>query len=245
MIVRCLPLCLWVVLLCAGLYLLSSCEDSGVEQKAAYGQLLTACQCLQRKPLACEGFTAAELEDTYREVLLAVCMVEGYLPANELVSKLHMLLHLQAHIKRTGPAWVTSMFVYESMWSQLVKWCTNMAAPELTLLRSIADYELAMFAYWTDPTAFDMPELTCFTDEFIAEAVHRYQLPIGDPASAPRPSTATATAANPTAAHATGPAAPPAASVQLKGLQNKRLDPLLLGRIRLALHQYYMEKASG
>lgn len=71
-----------------------------------------------------------------------------------------MLSYTNKHV------WVTSMFVYETIWSQMVDWATSMAAPQLTLLkglcsfqqrwqariqqrtllRSFADYELAMFA---------------------------------------------------------------------------------------------------
>jgi hypothetical protein len=189
----------------------------GLEQKATYGQVLIACNCLQRK-----NFTAAQLQDTKGEVLLAVCMVEAYLPANELDFKLHLLRHLVKHIENTGPSWVTSMFVYESMWARLVDWATNTAAPELTLLRSFADYELAMFAYWRNPDVFNLPELKQFTQEFIQNAVHRYQLPISTP---------------------TDDAAAP--EVQLKGLQNGSLDAQQLGRVRLALHQYYVEWEKG
>ncbi len=40
-----------------------------------------------------------------------------------------------------APAWVTSMFVYESLWALLVHWATNKDTPELTILRSYSDFE--------------------------------------------------------------------------------------------------------
>lgn len=100
--------------------MLASCQDLGPEQRAAYSQLLTACSCLQRKQ-----FTPQQLDDTRAEVVLALAMVEAYLPTNELDIKLHMLLHLVDNIANTGPAWVTSMFVYESMWAQLLRMATR------------------------------------------------------------------------------------------------------------------------
>lgn len=64
----------------------------------------------------------------------------------------------------------------ESMWSCLVDWATNTAAPGLTLLRAFSDYELAVFAVLKDQDAFSLPALTQFTDRLKAETT-KYEMP--------------------------------------------------------------------
>eukprot|EP00775_Hariotina_reticulata_P000311 gene312-523_t len=155
-----------------GQHCLAAMQDLGMEQRAALNQLLHACNCLQRK-----HFTAAELQELQGEVLLAVCMVEAYLPVNEMDIKLHVLLHLADKIQNSGPLWTTSMFPYEGMWSKLVDWATNPGRPELSLLRNFCDYELASFAYWQAPDSFSVPAVKAFTEEYAKEIAVRYQVP--------------------------------------------------------------------
>lgn len=156
----------------AGKYLVSGMTDIGAEQRAAYCQLLHAFGCIQRK-----HFTAAELEEAEGELILAVCMVQAFLPVNENDLKLISLLDLARKIRNTGPLWVTSMFVFEGIWSIIVKWATNRAAPEVTMLRSFADYELAVFAFWKDPDRFDLYDLTQLTVEYAKKVSLRYRIP--------------------------------------------------------------------
>jgi hypothetical protein len=155
-------------------------QDVGVEQRAAFNQLLHACNCLQRKQ-----FTASELQELEGEVLLAICMIEAFLPINEMDIKLHALLHLTQKIRNSGPLWTTSMFPYEGMWSKLVNWATNQASPELSLLRNFCDYELASFAYWQAPDQFSVPAVKLFTEEYAQEMAIRYHVPCSPDITAP------------------------------------------------------------
>lgn len=130
--------------------------------------------------------------------------------------KVHALWHMPDKILDTGPLWATAMWVYEGIWSKLVDWATNEAAPELTLLRSFCDYEVASFAYWRDPEGFSVPAVTRFTVEYAQEAALRYSVP-------------------------RDPVQERLITESLGGVRlNKpghRFDP----NIRLALHYYYMD----
>jgi len=112
-------------------------SDLGAEQKRAYGKVLRACGLLWSK-----SFRSQDDITALRELVLdALASVELYLPSTELDMKMHNLLHLVEKVLIVGPAWVTSMFVYESLWALLVHWATNKDTPELTILRSYADFE--------------------------------------------------------------------------------------------------------
>lgn len=122
--------------------MLQSMEHLGAKQKKAYGKVLRACGLLWSKSFRC----TQDISDLRDLVLDALANVEAYLPSSELDMKLHNLLHLVEKILIVGPAWVSSMFVYESLWAVLVHWATNKETPELTIMRSFADFE---FAYLT------------------------------------------------------------------------------------------------
>jgi hypothetical protein len=138
-------------------------------------QLLTALCSLQRKK-----WTAAELEEAEGEIILAICLVEAYLPVSEMDLKLHATKHLPAKIRRTGLLWVTAMWVYEGLWKHLLRFSRNQAYPELSLLRSYSDYELAMHAFWSNPEKFAFRAFEGFKEEVVHEVALRYQIPRGD-----------------------------------------------------------------
>jgi hypothetical protein len=156
----------------AGVYLVSGCRALGRQQRKALCQLLKALGSLQRKK-----WTAAELAELDGEVILAICMVEAYLPLCEMDLKVHAILHLPGKIRRTGPLWVTAMWVYEGMWNHLLRFSRNQAHPELSLLRQYSDYEDAMRAFWLDPDKFAVKAISTFTEETVQEVALRYQIP--------------------------------------------------------------------
>lgn len=161
------------VVLRAGVYaLLSAASSLGTKQRAALLQLLRALCSIQRKQ-----WTAADLDQAHGDLLLAVCMVEAYLPVTEMDIKLHALLHLPDKIRSTGPLWTTSMFVYEGMWSVLLRLASNQRSPELSLLRGFADHELAFMAYWEDPERFAVRAVRSFEEDFVQKTSERYQVP--------------------------------------------------------------------
>jgi len=78
----------------------------------------------------------------------------------ELDLKLHGLLHLVDKIVLTGQLWVTSMFVYESMWGQFGRWSRNQCHVELSMFRSFLSFEMAYHAFWKSPGTFSFKELS-------------------------------------------------------------------------------------
>jgi hypothetical protein len=110
---------------------------------------------------------------------MTVCEVEAYLPLTKNDIKLHAVTHLPSKVRKTGPLWVTAMWVYESMWKKLLHFASNQAAPELSMLPAFADYELAMFAFWLDPEKFAIKPIRLFQDECVQELAAKYQIPRG------------------------------------------------------------------
>jgi hypothetical protein len=135
-------------------------------------RLLNTLCSLKRKK-----WTAAELDMVEGDVIMVLCEVEAYLPLTEMDLKLHILIHIPDKIRKTGPLWVTAMWVYEGMWKQLLRFSRNQAAPELSILRGYADYELAMHAFWEDPEKFAVKAIRDFQDDFVEETSLRYQIP--------------------------------------------------------------------
>lgn len=146
---------------------------------------------------------------------MAVCMVEAYLPVNEMDIKLHSLIHLAAKILNTGPLWVTSMFPCEGIWAKLVNWITNRAAPEVTLSRSFSDFEAAFHAYLQAPKEFCIPALKQFTEEFMHDNSAKYNIP-RDPRT-------------------------DAASLESTGFKGPSAAHPTEVKVKLAVHQYYMD----
>lgn len=146
----------------------------GAKQRQAIKRLLNTLCSLSRKK-----WTATEVDDAEGEVIMTVCEVEAYLPLTENDMKLHAVTHMPRKVRRTGPLWVTAMWVYEGMWKQLLRFASNQAAPELSMLRAFADYELAMFAFWLDPERFAIKPIIMFQEECVEEMALRYQIPRG------------------------------------------------------------------
>jgi hypothetical protein len=68
------------------------------------------------------------------------------------------------------------MFTYESLMGIFARWASNMAHPEVTILRSYADYEGAMLAAWRSPDLFSLSGIQKL-DELLAEPIQaRYQV---------------------------------------------------------------------
>jgi hypothetical protein len=126
-------------------------------------------------------WTATELDQLQGDVIMALCEVEAYLPVTEMDLKLHALIHLPEKIRQTGPLWVTAMWVYESMWKQLLRFSRNQASPELSILRGFADFELATFCFWAAPDQFAVKAIKDFQDEFVQETSLRYNIPRAAP----------------------------------------------------------------
>jgi hypothetical protein len=75
------------------------------------------------------------LLDTLEErVIEVICAAEQHLSASECDIKWHNYSHTIQKIRATGPVWVTSMWVYESMWSVLGKLATKKDTPEITCI---------------------------------------------------------------------------------------------------------------
>lgn len=135
-------------------------------------RLLTTLCSLGRKV-----WTATELDQLQGDVIMALCEFEAYLPFTEVDLKLHALTHLLEKIRQTGPLWVMAMWVYESMWKQLLRFSRNQAAPELSILRGFADFELATFAFWAAPDQFAVKPINNLEAEFVQETSLRYNIP--------------------------------------------------------------------
>jgi hypothetical protein len=156
-----------------GMYVLAALYGSGQcnPQQEAIGRLLIVCSALQAKT-----WTKEKVEEVRSQVLMAICCVEAYLPATELDLKLHALVHLPDKILKTGPLWVTSMFVYESMWGHFGRWSRNQCHLELSMLRSFMSFEVAYHAYWDNPEKFAFSEVSKFTEKLHKMAA-LYQVP--------------------------------------------------------------------
>lgn len=151
--------------------MLSALHDIGAPQREAYQALLKACSAVSRKSL-----TRAQLQEAHGQLLLAVCKVEAYLPAVECDIKLHALTHLADKVERTGPLWTVCMFIYEAMWCTFARFSLNTANPELSMLRSFADYELAYPQYWLDPDKFSLSGIRKLDAELEEAKAHLYQV---------------------------------------------------------------------
>lgn len=76
--------------------------------------------------------------------------------------------------------------------------------------------KLATFALYANPGKFMIPALTKFSEEFMAEAEQKYQMPVAATNDAP-------------------------AEITPKLAQTKKLSDAMYANITLTLHQYYME----
>ena len=162
-----------------GKYVLCGLNSLGKWQREAYMELINACNVLQKKK-----WTIAELEEAKAAVLHAICLVEAYLPANEMDMKLHALLHLPDRIRCSGPLWCTSMFTYESLCGKIADWGSfNTAHPEVTIMRCFTDMEIGFFKFWEDEASFSLPAIKQFKDDVLADAsyhIYRASPPEGD-----------------------------------------------------------------
>lgn len=155
----------------AGLYMLSALHDIGPKQREAYQALLLACNAISSK-----SFTQLQLQEARGKLLLAVCLVEACLPAVECDIKLHALTHLADKVERTCPLWTACMFIYEAMWCTFARFSINTANPELSMLRSFADYELAYLQYWLDPDSCSLSGIRKLDAELEEAKAHLYQV---------------------------------------------------------------------
>lgn len=151
------------------MYVLLSTTQLGKKQKEALRQLIKTLCLLQRK-----RWTLSDLEELKGEVIKAICMVEAYLPVNQMDIKIHVLKHLPEKIYETGPLWVTAMWVYEGMWKLLLAFSRNQAHPELSLLRGFANYEAAMYMFWQDPEKFSCKAIDTFKEACVEAVSARY-----------------------------------------------------------------------
>jgi hypothetical protein len=156
----------------AGVYAISGVKSLGAEQRTALRELMFALGSIQHKK-----WTAAALDQAEGELLQAICLVEAYLPVTELDMKTHAPLHLPEKIRRTGPLFVTACWVYEGMWQTVLRLMTNQRFPELTALRSAADYEAAFFAFWSAPHKFAIKPLKRLQEAFEQQTAAKFQIP--------------------------------------------------------------------
>ena len=148
-----------------GMYVLNHLQGVGASQLATYNQVLRACNMLQKKK-----WTAIEIQEVKAEGILAICMVEAYLPVNEMDAKLHALLHLPDRIVNSGPLWVTSMFTYESLCGKLARWGRfNRRNPEATIFRCFSDMEMGFLVFWEDEDAYALPAVKQFMKDCIED----------------------------------------------------------------------------
>lgn len=205
-----LPDILFHVCCCAGVYVLLSTTQFGKKQRETLRQLIKVLCLLQRK-----RWTLDDLDELQGEVIKAVCMVEAYLPVNQMDIKLHDLIHLTGKIYDTGPLWVTAMWVYEGMWKLLLAFCRNQAHPELSLQRSFADYEAAMYVFWRDPEAFSCKAIDTFNEACVEAVAAQYSF-LRD--------------------------RDPSGTVEVQaGNTFKHVNSNISGDTRLALHMYYVQ----
>ena len=74
-----------------------------------------------------------QLEQQMPQVLDQLALL---LPAWELDTNRHMMLHPAESVRQHGPCWAWSMFGFERLWCRLEKWMTQTSHPEATMINS-------------------------------------------------------------------------------------------------------------